>query len=132
MESSYSIEPGENLVRMQVWGEVTVEGLLELINRASEDPGFSPGMSAIADYREAHGNWDYSDIQRLRDYVVQIAVPCEVRWAAVVKPGTLGAVAHVLILISEALVGDSVAARIRMKLFEDPQMALGWVRREFE
>lgn len=132
MESSYSIEPGENLVRMRVWGDLTVERLLSLINRVSEDPGFSPGMSAIADYREARGAWDYSDIQRLRDYVVQVAVPCEVRWAAVVNQGTLAAAGHVLIVISEALVAESVSARIRMKLFDDPQAALRWVRREFE
>jgi len=126
MESSYTIEPGENLVRLKVWGELTAEGLVKLVARAGADPGYVPGMNAIADYREAHANWDYSEIQRVRDYVMQIRVPGEVRWAAIVRPGRLVAVAHILILISEAL-----QARVRMQMFEDPQTALRWIRGEF-
>ena len=34
-------------------------------------------MNAIADYREAHGDWDYSEIQRFRDYVVRIECPAK-------------------------------------------------------
>ena len=90
-------------VRLKVWGELTAQGLIELMSRAGQDPRFVAGMSAIADYRDAHGDWDYSEIQRFRDYVVRIEVRGEVRWAAVVKPGTLVAVGHVLILISEAV-----------------------------
>jgi hypothetical protein len=125
MESNYTIEPGENLVRLKVWGELTAEGLVQLIHRAGADPQFVPGMHAIADYREAHANWDFSEIQRVRDYVMQIPVPGEVRWAAVVRPGRLVAVAHVLILISEVL-----QPRVRMQLFEDTQQALRWIRGE--
>jgi hypothetical protein len=127
MESTYAIDTHENLVRLKVWGELTAEGLIELMSRAGEDPRFVSGMSAVADYREAHGDWDYSEIQRFRDYVVRIDVRGEVRWAAVVRPGTLVAVGHVLILISEA-----VNARIKMQLFEDPATALRWVRGEIE
>jgi hypothetical protein len=127
MESSYAIDTQENIVRLKVWGELTAEGLIELMSRTGADPRFAAGMSAIADYREAHGNWDYSEIQRFRDYMVRIDVSGEVRWAAVVKPGTLVAVGHVLILISEA-----VNARIKMQLFEDPTTALRWIRGEIE
>jgi len=127
MESSYAIDTTENLVRLKVWGELTAEGLIELMSRAGQDSRFVAGMSAIADYRDAHGDWDYSEIQRFRDYVVRIEVRGEVRWAAVVKPGKLVAVGHVLILISEA-----VNARIRMQLFEDPRTALRWIRGEIE
>ena len=38
-------------------------------------------MNSLGDYREAHGEWDYSEIQRLRDYILRVEVPCEVRWA---------------------------------------------------
>ena len=72
MESSYAIDTKENLVRLKVWGELTAEGLIELMSRAGQDPRFVAGMSAIADYRDAHGDWDYSEIQRFRDYVVRI------------------------------------------------------------
>lgn len=123
MECSYAIDTQEQLVRIKVWGELTATGLIELMNRAGADPDFVVGMPAIADYREAHGNWDFSEIQRFRDYVVRIGTGEEVRWAAVVKPGTLVAIGHVLILISEA-----VNSRIRMQLFEDPVAALRWIR----
>jgi hypothetical protein len=103
MESSYSIDGCANLVSLQVWGELTAESLIELLNRARSDPQYVPGMHVIADYREAHGNWDYTEIQRFRDYILHIAVPCEVRWAALFRPGNLAAAAHVLILISEAV-----------------------------
>ncbi len=123
MESSYSIDASANLIRLKVWGELTTDSLMELLNQARADPEYVPGMHAIADYREAYGNWDYSEIQRLRDYLVHIAVPCEVRWAAIVKPGNLAAAGHVLILISEAVGSD-----IRMRMFEEPAAALRWAQ----
>ena len=125
MESSYAIDTQEHLVRLKVWGELTADGLIKLMTTAGSDPRYINGMPAIADYRDAHGNWDYSEIQRFRDFVVQIGAAGEVRWAAVVKPGTLVAIGHVLIVISEA-----VDARIKIKLFEDPASALRWIRGE--
>jgi hypothetical protein len=127
MESSYSVQPSDNLVRMQVWGELTVEGFIDLSNRVGADPYYRPGMHVIADLRQCFGDWDYSEIQRYRDYVVHIAGERQCRWAAVVKPGTLVAVAHVAIVISEV-----VRASIEMQLFEDPQMALRWIQGEID
>jgi hypothetical protein len=127
MESRYSIDAQENLLQLQAWGELTVEGLIALLNRAQADPQFRPEMNAIADYREANGQWDFSQIQTLRDYILRVEVPCEVRWAAVLKPGSLAAAGHVLIVISEA-----VGARIKMRMFDDPQRAMRWIRREVD
>ena len=127
MESSYSIDAREHLVRLKVWGELTAESLIELLNRAVADPRYVPGMNAVADYREAYGNWDYSEIQRFRDFLVHLAPPGEVRWAAVMTPGNLAAANHVLILISEA-----VGSNIRMRIFEEPAAALRWARGEGE
>ena len=124
-ESSYSIDVSANLVWLKVWGELTAESLIELLNRAGADPRYVPGMNAVADYRDAYGSWDYSEIQRVRDYMLHIAAPGEVRWAALVKAGNLAAAGHVLILISEAVGSD-----IKMRLFEDPAAALRWVGRE--
>ena len=127
MESSYSIDAREHLVRLKVWGELSAESLIELLNRAVSDPRYVPGMNAIADYREAYGSWDYSEIQRFRDYLMHLAPPRDVRWAAVMKPGNLAAAGHVLILISEA-----VGSNIKMRIFEEPAAALRWVNRESE
>ncbi len=126
VESKYSIDTSDRLVRLQVFGELRAEGLIKLMARIAADPHHRADMGAIADLREAYGDWDYSEIQRLRDYVARLAAaeqcpqPC--RWAAVVSPGTLVAAARVLIVISEP-----VAERIRMQLFEDGQAALKWV-----
>jgi hypothetical protein len=127
MELSYSIDAEEKLLRLQAWGEVTVDRLIDLLNRAQKDPRYTPDMSSIGDYREAHGQWDYSEIQRLRDYILQVEVPCEVRWAGVLRPGSLAAAGHVLIVISEAL-----GSRIKMRMFDDPQHAMRWIRREVD
>jgi len=127
MELSYSIDAEEKLLRLQAWGKVTVDGLIDVLNRAQADPRYRPDMDSLADYREAHGEWDYSEVQRLRDYILRVEVPCEVRWAAVLKPGSLAAAGHVLIVISEAL-----GARIKMRMFDDPQQALRWIRREVD
>jgi hypothetical protein len=127
VESKYSIDASEGLVRLQVWGELRAEALIKLMAQIGADPRHRVDMCAIIDLREAHGDWDYSEIQRLRDYVARIAAPQfrpqQRRWAAIVSPGTLGAAAHVLIVISEP-----VAEQIRMQLFEDGQTALKWVR----
>lgn len=127
MELSYSIDAQENLLRLQAWGKVTVDGLIDVLNRAQADPRYRPDMNSLGDYREAHGEWDFSEIQRLRDYILRVEVPCEVRWAGVLKPGSLAAAGHVLIVISEA-----VGARIKMRMFDDPQQALRWIRREVD
>lgn len=123
MDSKYSIDTSEGLVRVQVWGEIGAGGLIKLMGRIAGDPRHRADMGAIVDLREAHGEWDYSEIQRLRDYVARIATPQQRRWAAIVRPGTLVAVAHVLIVISEPVAGS-----IRMQLFEDAQSALRWVK----
>jgi hypothetical protein len=127
MELSYSIDAEEKLLRLQAWGKVTVDGLIDVLNRAQADPRYRSDMNSLGDYREAHGEWDYSEIQRLRDYILRVEVPCEVRWAGVLKPGSLAAAGHVLIVISEAL-----GARIKMRMFDDPQHALRWIRREVD
>lgn len=126
MQSSYAIDTTEQLVRLKVWGELTVDGLIRLAQEAAADPRFIVGMPAIADFREAVGDWDYSDIQRFRDYVAQVDTP-PVRWAAIMRQGALVAVAHVLIVISEA-----VGAHITIKLFDDPDAASRWVHGEVE
>jgi hypothetical protein len=126
LESKYSIDASEGLVRLQVWGELRAEGLIRLMAQIGADPRHRVDMCAIIDLREAHGDWDYSEIQRLRDYVARVEAPQfrpQRRWAAIVSPGTLVAAAHVLIVISE-----SVAEQIRMQLFEDGHSALRWVR----
>lgn len=124
MDSKYSISTSEGLVRVQIWGELRADDLIKLMGRIAADPKHDPSMGAIVDLREAHGDWDYSEIQRLRDYVARIARPDQQRrWAAVVSPGTLVAAAHVLIVISEPVAGS-----IRMQLFEDGQAALRWVQ----
>lgn len=123
MQSKYTIDAGEGLVRLQIWGELRAEGLIKLMARIGADPRHRADMDAIADLREAHGAWDYSEIQRFRDYVARIASQESCRWAAVVSPGTLVAAVHVLIVISEP-----VADSIRMQIFEDTQSALRWVQ----
>jgi len=123
MASSFSIDPTENLVRLQMRGELTAENLTAAMNQIAMDDRYRSGMHAVADLRECSGAWDYSEMQRFRDYVVRVGGIRPRRWAAVVSPGAIAAVGHVVILISEA-VGSSIA----MRLFEDPEAALRWVR----
>jgi hypothetical protein len=124
VDSTYSIDAGGGgLVRLQIWGELRAAGLIKLMGRIGSDPGYRPGMPVIADLRDAYGDWDYSEIQRFRDYVVRVAPPVPCRWAALVRPGALVAAAHVVIVIS-----DPIADRLQMQLFEDEEPALKWVR----
>jgi len=123
MAASFSIHPAENLVCMQMRGELSVEALTIAMNQVAMDDRYRSGMHAVADLRECSGDWDYSEMQRFRDYVVRIGGIRKRRWAAVVSPGAIAAVGHVVILISEA-----VGASIAMRLFEDPGAALRWVR----
>jgi hypothetical protein len=82
MQTRYSIDTQENLLRLQAWGELTADGLIQLLNRAQADPQYSPEMNALADYREAKGEWDYSEIQKLRDYILCAGRRCSspARW----------------------------------------------------
>ncbi|MFS8542610.1 MAG: hypothetical protein LOD91_02040 [Limnochordales bacterium] len=97
VDGKYTIDAGEKLVRVQVWGELRATGLIKLMGRIASDPHYQGDMDAVIDLREAHGNWDYSEIQRLRDYVARIGGTAQRRWAAVVAPGSLVAAARVLL-----------------------------------
>jgi hypothetical protein len=123
VESSYSIDPNEQMVRLTLGGRVTVDALTRLMKTIGEDPHYRSGMHAVADFRECIGGaWDYSEIQRFRDYVVRACGARPRRWASVVRPGELEAIGRVLIVIAEA-----AESRIRMRLFEDPFDAHRWV-----
>jgi hypothetical protein len=42
MQTRYSIDTQENLLRLQAWGELTADGLIALLTRAQADPEFRP------------------------------------------------------------------------------------------
>jgi hypothetical protein len=123
VESKYSIDPVENVVRLKWVGQLTVTALTLLMREIAAAPQYRAGMHAIADFRDSVGVWDYSEIQRFRDFVTNACGTRPRRWASIVRPGELEAVGRVLIVISEA-----VGARIRMQLFEDELSAERWVR----
>lgn len=123
MESSYSIDQPQNLVRLKVGGRISADALTALMREIAEAPGYRPGMHAVADFRECIGKWDYSEIQRFRDFVANACGARPRRWASIVRPGEIEATGRVLIVISEA-----VEARIRMQLFDDEASAERWVR----
>jgi hypothetical protein len=131
MESSVTVDdccsfdPACHLVRVQLQGELSVERLTTLINAVAADARYRRGMHAIADLRECFGDWDYSEIQRFRDFVVRVGGSLRRRWAVIASPGALEAVAHLVILIS-----DAVGASIEMRLFDDPQQAQGWIAQD--
>lgn len=125
MESSFFIDIDKRIVHMHSRGELTAAGLTTVMNAIAADARYSRGMHAIGDFRECFGNWDYSETQCLRDYIVRIRSKSQPRWAAVVKPGALVAIGHLVILISEA-----IGPYIAMRLFEDPQQASRWVQQD--
>ncbi len=125
MDFTYSVHPEENLIRARVYGEVTVDGMIDLTLRAGRDTTFRPGMNVIVDLRESSGSWDYSEIQRYRDFIVHIAREHKRRWATVVRPGDLAGVARMVIVISEP-----IRQFVELQLFDDPETALQWVRGE--
>jgi hypothetical protein len=127
LELSYSILPRENLVRVRIAGEITVDGIIKFMNQIGSDAAYRRDMSVLCDFREStsFGQWDYSESQRYRDYLVRIGAAAKSRWAAVVKPGPVAAIWHVVIVISEA-----ITSKTNMRIFEDPTQALRWVNRE--
>lgn len=125
VESSYSIDQFQNLVRLKIGGRVSADALTAVMREIAGAPAYRPGMHAIADFRDCIGSWDYSEIQRFRDFVANACGARPRRWASIVRPGELEATGRVLIVISEA-----VEARIRMQLFDDETSAERWVRGE--
>lgn len=127
MESNYSIHPTDNLVKLHIQGELTVDGLIGVMRQIAAEGNFRHGMHAVADLRQSSADWDYSEIQRYRDHVVRATHVQDCRWAAVVRPGRLAEVGHIVIVIAEAL-----GARARIQMFDDPQLALLWARGDIE
>jgi hypothetical protein len=129
LELSYSIHPRENLLRVRIAGEITVDGIIKFMNQIGADSSYRRDMRVLVDFREStsFGQWDYSETQRYRDYLVRIGAANKSRWAAVVKPGPVAAIWHVVIVISEA-----ITSKTNMRMFEDPQLALRWVSGEID
>ena len=42
MQTKYSIDQQENLLRLQAWGQLSCEALIDLLNRAQADPHYRP------------------------------------------------------------------------------------------
>ena len=123
MEFRYSIQNPERVLRLHCRGSVTASGLIEMMQHIAADPECSSELPVLADLRDATGEWDYSEAQSFRDYLVRIGRGRQlVRWAAVMSPGTLVATCHVVILITEPQ-----ECGIHMRLFEDPALAEAWV-----
>lgn len=123
VESKYVIDAGKRLIHVRVWGEMRAQGLIALMRRIGSDPLYRPDMDAIVDLREAHGDWDYSEIQRLRDFLARAAGSERRLWAGVMSPGPLAAAARMLIVISEPVVPG-----LQMQLFDEPRSAVRWIR----
>lgn len=123
MESSYTIDADERLVRLTFSGRVTAEALTSVMKTIGEDPQYRSGMNAVADFRDCSGGaWDYSEIQRFRDYVVRACGVRPRRWASIVRPGEIEAIGRVLIVIAEA-----AESQIRIQLFENTADAQRWI-----
>jgi hypothetical protein len=123
MEFRYSIESLEPLLRLHCSGRVTASGMIELMSHISRDPQYRHDMPLLADLREATGEWDYSEAQRVRDHLVRAGrYRRGVRWAAVLSTGTLLAACHIVVLIT-----DPQECGVHMRLFEDPTLAEAWV-----
>jgi hypothetical protein len=127
LECSYSIHPRENLVRARVAGAVSVDSLIRFQNQIGADASYRRDMGVLVDFRDSFGQWDFSETQRYRDYLVRTGAATKSRWAAIVKPGPIAAICHVVIVISEA-----ITSRARMRMFEDPLLAKRWVLGEID
>ncbi len=127
MESSFSIDEKDGLLYLHVRGEATAAGLIDMVQRSRRDPAFRHGMSSVCDLRESHGHWDFSESQRYRDFIVHIAGVHKRRWAMIARPGALAATLRVVILIS-----DQVRDIIEMQVFDEPERARLWARREID
>lgn len=109
-----------NLVRLRMGGRLSADALTAVMREIGGAPAYRPGMHAIADFRDCIGKWDYSEIQRFRDFVANACGTQPRRWASIVRPGELEATGRVLIVISDE-------SCIRMQLFEDEASAERWV-----
>ncbi|MET0984116.1 MAG: hypothetical protein ABW034_01790 [Steroidobacteraceae bacterium] len=126
MEFRYSIQNPERFLRLHCRGSVTASGLIQMMQHIAADPQCSVALPVLADLREATGEWDYSETQSFRDYLVRTGRGRQVvRWGAIMSPGTLVAACHIVILITEPQ-----ACGIHMRLFEDPAVAEAWVLAE--
>jgi hypothetical protein len=127
LELSYSIHPSENLLRARVAGAISVEGLIKFMNQIGADASYRRDMGVMVDFRDSSGQWDFSEAQRYRDYLVRIGAATKSRWGLIVKPGPIAATCHVVIIISEA-----ITSKAHLRMFEDPMLAKRWVLGEID
>ena len=124
MQSSYQIDD-ENIIHATFPGEFTANEIITHSNTVHSDPKFHKGMNTIADITNAIFDWNYWDVESLRNYVKSIEeIRGECKWAVVVcKRGITYAVARVFIVIYEAF-----SPNIEVRLFNNKEDGLKWLK----
>jgi len=123
MKCRYEIDRENNIFIKMHYGNITVDGEIELLNRIFADPEYRKGMNAICDFTEASVDWGLDDIDRFRTYISGIGdIAGECKWAVVSRGGITNITARIFLVLHEAF-----QQSISLKLFSNRQDALAWI-----
>ncbi len=125
MGIEYRIDPSDGVIYEEYKGAISVEELIKVIGREHNDPAYKRGMPTIANLAQASADWDYLQINQFRDFIKSIYPrPQEkVKWALIAPPVAERAIVRILGIMNEA-----VGVDVEMKIFDDAQAALKWVK----
>ncbi|MEW6050592.1 MAG: hypothetical protein AB1644_05965 [Candidatus Zixiibacteriota bacterium] len=124
MKSYYEIDSAHNLILKGHRGKLAVDDEIEVVNAILADPKYKKGMGAFCDLTEASVNWSLEELDRFRVFVARIKSVCgKSRWGIHISPGKDNTTARMF-----AALHDAFEDTITVKLFEDREEALKWVK----
>ena len=122
MPLTYTIEPHDNIVYTVAEGTVTLADLRAHMQTVNDDPLFQPGISALADLRNAQIDMTIQDTPELiRLFIQQAKIRKRGRWAVVIRRHPEAHLARFFITFMENL-------PFKMSVFGNTFEALHWLR----
>lgn len=82
MKFQYQISRDENLIRLTCSGDISIDEVIDHMNRVHKDPDFRTGMNTIADLSGARLEMSFMEINCYKEFVQKIeSVRGNCKWA---------------------------------------------------
>ena len=121
MPITYHVDRDARLIRATVWGDVTLEEMLDCVTSAAAETG-GPGYAILSDHREVGEPITRTQVERLVEQLEALRASfAGARWAVIVsKPASFGMM-RMLSVLAEGI-------PMTVRVFVDAGRAERWAR----
>jgi hypothetical protein len=126
----YNINKEQNLIQVKCSGNISLDELTKNMTKTNLDPNLTPAMNTLVDISNAVFDFNYEELDKLRDYIKATEqIHGKVKWAVVLKPDDTQYSAKLQMFQD---INKVHGIDIQIRGFEKTQDALKWLQSEKE